>query len=147
MLLITDEQTSWAGEHFIPYTWDMTTEKFGWMSLDADRKFVYPMCEIGFPPTHSYTTFREEMAYPGPRIGCNEAVLVEPCRSSLALLLLVPRSVGSSNQTWPKWRGNRQNKQWFGTQDGNQSVSYFGMCWNQTSNRPPPELMWQDHLF
>lgn len=53
VLLITDAQTSWAGEHFIPYTWDMTTEKFGWMSLDADRKFVYPMCEIGFP--HSYT--------------------------------------------------------------------------------------------
>ena len=69
MLLITDEQTSWAGEHFIPYTWDMTTEKFGWMSLDADRKFVYPMCEIGFPPTHSYTTFREEMAYPAHGLG------------------------------------------------------------------------------
>ena len=24
---------SWPGEHFIPYTWDITTEKFGWMYL------------------------------------------------------------------------------------------------------------------
>ncbi len=26
---------SWPGEHFIPYTWDITTEKFGWMYLDT----------------------------------------------------------------------------------------------------------------
>ena len=30
------ESASRAGEHFIPYTWDITTEKFGWMSLGAD---------------------------------------------------------------------------------------------------------------
>lgn len=33
---------SWPGEHFIPYTWDITTEKFGWMHLAfTQHKRVY----------------------------------------------------------------------------------------------------------
>jgi hypothetical protein len=71
--------------------------------------------------------------YPGPRIGCNdEAVLVEPCRSSLALLLSVPRSLGSDKKCQVVVQATKldlneeaTNRQWFGTQLGCQPKCFI----------------------